>query len=48
LQNGEIKPLQVKVGDYVVYNKYAGTEVELEGEKYLVLSEDEVLAILEK
>ncbi len=49
LQNGEIKPLKVKVGDYVVFNKYAGTEVELEsGEKYLVLSEDEVLAILEK
>ena len=49
LQNGEIKPLQVKVGDYVVFNKYAGTEVELEGgEKYLILSEDEVLAILEK
>ncbi|NPB04930.1 MAG: co-chaperone GroES [Aquificae bacterium] len=49
LQNGEIKPLQVKVGDFVVFNKYAGTEVELEtGEKYLVLSEDEVLAILEK
>ena len=49
LQNGEVKPLKVKVGDYVVFNKYAGTEVELEsGEKYLVLSEDEVLAILEK
>ena len=48
LQNGEIKPLQVKVGDYVVFNKYAGTEVELEGEKYLILGEDEVLAILEK
>ena len=48
LQNGEIKPLQVKVGDYVVFNKYAGTEVELEGEKYLILGEDEVLTILEK
>ena len=48
LQNGEIKPLRVKVGDYVVFNKYAGTEVELEGEKYLILSEEEVLAILEK
>ena len=48
LQNGEIKPLKVKEGDYVVFNKYAGTEVELEGEKYLILSEDEVLAILEK
>ena len=48
LQSGELKPLAVKVGDYVVFNKYAGTEVELEGEKYLILSEDEVLAILEK
>ena len=48
LQNGEIKPLAVKVGDYVVFNKYAGTEVELEGEKYLILSEEEVLAVLEK
>jgi chaperonin GroES len=48
LQNGEIKPLSVKVGDFVVYNKYAGSEVELEGEKYLILSEDEVLAVLEK
>jgi chaperonin GroES len=48
LENGQIRPLKVKVGDYVVFNKYAGTEVELEGEKYLILSEDEVLAILEK
>jgi chaperonin GroES len=48
LDNGQIRPLKVKVGDYVVFNKYAGTEVELEGEKYLILSEDEVLAILEK
>ena len=48
LQDGEVKPLCVKVGDFVVFNKYAGTEVELEGEKYLILSEDEVLAVLEK
>ncbi len=48
LQNGEIKPLAVKVGDYVVYNKYAGSEIVLEGDTYLILSEDEVLAILEK
>jgi chaperonin GroES len=47
LNNGEIAPLKVKVGDKVIFNKYAGTEVELDGEKYLIMSEDEVLAILE-
>jgi chaperonin GroES len=47
LNNGEIKPLKVKEGDVVLFNKYAGTEVELDGEKYLVMSEDEVLAIVE-
>ncbi|MFZ8860763.1 MAG: co-chaperone GroES [Thermocrinis sp.] len=47
LNNGEIVPLKVKVGDKVIFNKYAGTEVELDGEKYLIMSEDEVLAILE-
>jgi len=47
LNNGETKPLAVKAGDKVLFNKYAGTEVELEGEKYLVMAEDEVLAIIE-
>jgi chaperonin GroES len=47
LNNGEIPPLRVKVGDKVIFNKYAGTEIELDGEKYLIMSEDEVLAILE-
>jgi chaperonin GroES len=39
--------LAVKAGDKVLFNKYAGTEVELDGEKYLVMAEDEVLAIIE-
>lgn len=43
----QLIPLKVKVGDKVLFNKYAGTEVELDGEKYLVMSEDEVLAIIE-
>ncbi|ACG57546.1 chaperonin Cpn10 [Hydrogenobaculum sp. Y04AAS1] len=47
LNNGEIRPLAVNVGDKVLFNKYAGTEVELDGEKYLVMAEDEVLAIIE-
>lgn len=37
----------MKKGDKVVFNKYAGTEVELDGEKYLIMSEDEVLAVIE-
>ncbi|MDW8095193.1 MAG: co-chaperone GroES [Aquificaceae bacterium] len=47
LQNGEKLKPAVKPGDKVVFNKYAGTEVELEGEKYLIMSEDEILAIVE-
>ncbi len=47
LNNGDLKPLKVKEGDVVLFNKYAGTEVELDGEKYLIMSEDEVLAIVE-
>ncbi|MEN3027876.1 MAG: co-chaperone GroES [Aquificaceae bacterium] len=47
LQNGEKLKPTVKPGDRVVFNKYAGTEVELNGEKYLIMSEDEILAIVE-
>jgi len=39
-------PLEVKVGDTVIFSKYAGTEVKLDDEKYLIISEKEVLAIL--
>lgn len=46
LQNGQQVPPKVKPGDKVVFNKYAGTEVELDGEKFLIMSEDEVLAII--
>lgn len=38
-------PLEVKVGDKVIYRKYGGTEVKVEGEEYLILSEDDILAI---
>ncbi len=47
LNNGQIVPPKVKEGDVVIFGKYAGTEVELEGEKYLVMSEDEILAVVE-
>ena len=41
-------PLDVKVGDIVLYAKYGGTEIKLDGEKLLILKESDVLAIIEK
>ncbi|NOZ72195.1 MAG: co-chaperone GroES [Chloroflexi bacterium] len=46
-EQGERIPLDVKVDDTVLYAKYAGTEVKLNGEKYLILRENDVLAIVE-
>ncbi|HHT49631.1 MAG TPA: co-chaperone GroES [Firmicutes bacterium] len=46
LENGEKVPLEVKVGDKVLFAKYAGTEVKLDGEEYMVLKESDVLAIV--
>jgi chaperonin GroES len=45
--DGKNHPLQVKAGDRVLFAKYAGTEIKLEGEEHLILSEDEILGILE-
>ncbi|MCA1727413.1 MAG: co-chaperone GroES [Actinobacteria bacterium] len=41
-------PLDVKVGDKVIYSKYGGTEVKVEGDEYLILSARDVLAIIKK
>lgn len=46
LDNGEKLPLEVKVGDQVLFAKYAGTEVKLDGEEYMVLKESDILAII--
>jgi len=47
LDNGEIRPLDLKVGDKVLFGKYSGTEVTLDGEELLVMKEDDVMAVLE-
>jgi len=47
-EDGKRVPLDVKVGDVVLYSKYGGTEVKYGGEEYLVLSARDVLAIIEK
>ena len=47
-EDGARVPLDVKVGDKVLYSKYGGTEVKYNGEEYLVLSARDVLAVIEK
>ena len=47
LENGEIRPLDLKAGDQVLFGKYSGTEVKLEGEELLVMREDDVMAVFE-
>ncbi len=47
-KDGKRVPLEVKVGDKVIYGKYSGTEVEIEDKKYLILDEKEILAVLEE
>jgi len=47
-EDGKLIPLDVKVGDSVLYGKYAGTEVKHEGKEYLIVRESDILAIIEK
>jgi chaperonin GroES len=46
-EDGKVNPLDVKVGDKILFGKYAGTEVKLDGEEYLIMREDDVLGVLE-
>jgi chaperonin GroES len=45
--DGKLIPMNVKQGDKVIFNKYAGTEIKIEGEEFLIMREDDVLAIIE-
>jgi chaperonin GroES len=47
LENGEIRALDLKVGDKVLFGKYSGTEVKVEGEDLLVMKEDDIMAVIE-
>ena len=46
--DGERIALEVKVGDRILFGKYSGTEVKIDGEEYLIMREDDVLGIIEK
>jgi chaperonin GroES len=47
LEDGHVRPLDVKVGDKILFGKYGGTEVKVDGEDYLVMREEDVMAIIE-
>lgn len=47
-EDGKVLPLDVKVGDQVLFGKYSGTEIKLDGKEYLMMREDEILAVIEK
>jgi len=47
LEDGRVVPLEVKVGDRVLFSKYGGTEIKLGNEEYIILREDDILAILQ-
>jgi chaperonin GroES len=48
LEDGTVRPLDVKAGDYILFGKYSGTEIKIDGEEHLILREDDVLAVIEK
>ena len=48
LEDGQVRPLDVKVGDKILFGKYSGTEVKVDGEERLILREDDILGVIEK
>jgi len=47
-EGGKVIPPEVKVGDIVLFSKYAGTEVKIKGEDHLIMSEDDILGVVAK
>jgi len=47
LENGKLQPLDVKKGNKVLFGKYAGTEIKIDGEEHLIMREDDIIAIVE-
>jgi chaperonin GroES len=47
-EDGKVIPMDVKKGDKVLFSKYAGSEVKLDGEEFLIMKEDDILGIVEK
>jgi chaperonin GroES len=47
-EDGKVLPLDVKVGDRVLFGKYAGSEVKIDGKEYMMMREDDILGVIEK
>jgi chaperonin GroES len=47
LDNGQVRPLSVKAGDKILFGKYSGTEIKVDGTEYLVMREDDVMGVIE-
>jgi len=47
LESGDIRPLDIKNGDKILFGKYSGTEVKIDGEEFLVMREDDVMAVID-
>jgi chaperonin GroES len=47
LEDGKVRPLDVKAGDRILFSKYAGTEIKIEGEEHLIMREDDILGVIE-
>ena len=47
LENGSLRKLEIKAGDKVLFNKYSGSDIKIDGTEHLILREDDVLAIIE-
>ena len=47
-ENGQIQPLDVKAGDRILFGKWSGTEVKLDGEEYLIMKESDIMGIIEQ
>jgi chaperonin GroES len=45
--DGKINPLDVKVGDKILFGKYAGSEIKIEGEEHLIMREEDILGVVE-
>ena len=47
LEDGQVRPLDVKIGDKILFGKYSGTEVKVDGEELVVMREEDVMAVIE-
>jgi len=47
LESGDVRPMDIKVNDKVLFGKFSGTEIKIEGEEYLVMREEDIVAVIE-